>query len=83
MRSDRERLEDILEAIANIEKCAQQVAASFQENELVQVWMLHHIQVIGEAASKITEQARALDPGIPWAQIVEVRNILIHDYSSA
>lgn len=38
------------------------------------------IEVIGEAASKVSEETRALTPSIPWPAIVGMRNRLIHGY---
>jgi uncharacterized protein with HEPN domain len=42
------------------------------------VWMLRHIQIIGEAAAGITRETRALAGTIPWGQIVGMRNALVH-----
>jgi hypothetical protein len=56
MRSDRERLEDILEAIDRIEKYAALGEARFQTDELVQNWITHHIQIIGEACRSLTPE---------------------------
>ena len=42
--------------------------------------MVHHLQIIGEAARKVTEGFRATHTQIPWAQIVAMRNVLVHDY---
>ena len=49
MRRDRQRLEDILEAIERIEKYATGGRANFDGDELVQTWVVHHLQIIGEA----------------------------------
>lgn len=38
------------------------------------------IEVIGVAAGKVSEEARAEAPDIPWAAIVSMRNRLIHGY---
>lgn len=38
------------------------------------------VEVIGEAASKVSEETRAQAPGIPWGGIVSMRNRLIHGY---
>lgn len=38
------------------------------------------IEIIGEAASKISPQTRSQYPEIPWADIVGMRNRLIHAY---
>lgn len=38
------------------------------------------IEVIGEAAAKISEEFKELHPDIPWTDIVGMRNHLIHVY---
>ena len=38
------------------------------------------IEIIGEAASKVTKDSRDQFPEIPWAVIVAMRNRLIHAY---
>ena len=80
MRRDRERLEDILEATERIEKYAAGGRTTFESDELVQTWILHHLQIIGEAARGLTEDFRAAHPEVPWSQIAAMRNILVHDY---
>jgi len=80
MRDDRQRLEDILEAIEHIEKYAAKGKTLFDDEELVQTWILHHIQIIGEAARGLSEDFRQEHQEVPWRQIVAVRNILVHHY---
>lgn len=58
MRRDRERLFDILEAIERIERHASEGRAAFENDELIQTWMLYHIQIIGEAAAKLSPDIR-------------------------
>ena len=52
MRDERERLRHILEAIERIDKYAVRGEEEFRRDELVQNWMVRHLQVIGEAALK-------------------------------
>jgi uncharacterized protein with HEPN domain len=80
MRDPRERLRDILEAIAAINRYRDRDWKAFKENELIQVWFLRHLQIIGEAASKLPEEVRNLAPDIPWHKIIGMRNIFVHDY---
>ena len=40
------------------------------------------LEIVGEAASRTTEEERQLCPSIPWSQIVGLRNRLIHGYDS-
>ncbi len=37
-------------------------------------------ELIGEAATNISDSTRAAHPEIPWRKIVGQRNVLIHDY---
>jgi len=47
MRSDLDRLQDILRAIDNAEEYKDGGEERFQRDELVQVWALHHLLTIG------------------------------------
>lgn len=82
MKRTRERLQDILDAIIQIEKHSKEGRAVFDANELVQVWMVHHLQVIGEAVRSIDPDFRNKNTSVPWRLIAGMRNILIHDYGS-
>jgi len=80
MRDSRERLKDILDAIAKIERYAVQGREAFEQEELIQTWVLYHIQLIGEAAARLGRAFHQSHPEIPWAQIVAMRNVLVHEY---
>jgi uncharacterized protein with HEPN domain len=80
MRDDRSRLHDILDAIKRVERYAKRGRRVFEEDELVHTWMIHHIQIIGEAASKLTSSFRRTHRQIPWPQIIKMRHVLVHDY---
>lgn len=79
MKDEIERLQDILSAIELIEKYRDRQA--FEDNELIQSWMIHHLQIIGEASRYISNGLRQQSPEIPWSEIIAMRNILVHDYS--
>jgi uncharacterized protein with HEPN domain len=38
------------------------------------------IEIIGEAATKMTPEARLEAPDVPWGAIIGMRNRLIHGY---
>ena len=80
MRDDRERLLDMLEAIDNIERHAGKGREAFEKDELIQTWVVHHLEIIGEAASRLGARFRSLHSEVPWAQIVAMRNVLAHEY---
>ena len=80
MRSEQERLLDILEAIQRIEKYAARGKAIFLQEELIQNWMVNHISMIGEACRALPDEFQAQYTGVPWADIIAMRNILVHHY---
>lgn len=77
MRRDLERLQD---TIAAIERYTREGRQTFDADELVQVWCLRHIEVLGEAASRLSDALRQRHPSVPWREIVAMRNLLIHGY---
>lgn len=80
MRDDRERLRDIQEAISRIEKHAGRGRETFERDELIQNWIVHHLQLIGEATRHLSSGLKSQHQEIPWARIIGMRNILVHDY---
>lgn len=80
MREPTERLRDILDAIDRIERYARMGRDRFDEDELVQTWCVHNLQVIGEAAARLGPSFHEAHPVTEWEQIVGMRNILVHDY---
>jgi uncharacterized protein with HEPN domain len=80
VRDDRERLLDIHEAIERIEKYAGGGRDALARDELIQTWMVHYLQIIGEAARSLSANLRTQHPEIPWSQIIGMRNILTHHY---
>ena len=80
MRDDRERLLDIKEAIEKIQKYASRGKEAFIEEELIQTWIVHHIQILGEAAARLSDEFQEQNSDIPWFKIIGMRNILVHNY---
>jgi uncharacterized protein with HEPN domain len=80
VRTDRERLGDALEAIDHCLSQATRGHETFLRDPLVQVWMVHHLEILGEACRSVTPSLCAAHPEIPWAAIVGMRNVLVHDY---
>lgn len=80
MRDPRERLRDMLQAIAAIERHIHRGKAAFDQDELMQGWFVRNLQIIGEAARALPEDVRALAPEIEWSKIIGMRNVLVHGY---
>jgi uncharacterized protein with HEPN domain len=80
MRDPKERIRDILEAIAAIERYLDRGRAAFEQDELLQGWFVRHLEMIGEAARALPEEVRAMAPDIEWAKIIGMRKVLVHGY---
>ncbi|PKL46039.1 MAG: nucleotidyltransferase [Planctomycetes bacterium HGW-Planctomycetes-1] len=80
MRSDRERLLDVIEAIERIEKYSQKSKRVFDTDELVQNWIIHHLFIVGEAVAHISDEIQEKYSEMPWSKIIGMRNILVHGY---
>ena len=66
-RTDGERLPATLEQVDGF--------------EFLQVWVVYHLQVIGEAANNLSPGLIALaHPEIPWKKVVALRHVLVHRY---
>ena len=42
--------------------------------------VVYNIMIIGEAANLITKEFRNEHPEVPWRDIVDMRNVLVHGY---
>lgn len=80
MRTARLLLLDILDSIAEVIDTTPTSQSEFERQKLVQSHILRHIAIIGEAASRLPKALRDANPAIPWRQIIDMRNILIHAY---
>jgi uncharacterized protein with HEPN domain len=52
----------------------------FQSDELMQHAIIRLIQIIGEAARKVSPEFKQAHPDIPWQGIIGMRHRLVHDY---
>ena len=70
----------MLDAIERIEKYVSKGRAAFEQDELIQTWVVYHLQIIGEAAAKVGREFHEQYPSILWPQVIAMRNVLVHDY---
>lgn len=81
-RNDPLLLQDILDAVAAIERHRPASRALLDEDELVRVFVQKQLEIIGEAAARLTDAMRNSSPGVPWRSIIGMRNRLVHDYAN-
>jgi len=80
-KSDRTRVRHMLEAAKEAMKSASEHTRDDLDTDLV--WALgvvKCIEIIGEAAARMEKETKKRNPQIPWAQIVAMRNRLVHLY---
>ena len=52
------------------------------EDEKLSLALVRLVEIIGEAASKVTAETQNRHPEIPWSDIIATRNRLIHAYEA-
>ena len=80
MRDDLSRLRDVIRAIDRIQEEIRVPRAIFAEDPKLQVWVLYHLQIIGEAARGLSDDFRQRHRDPVWLKTVGLRNILVHHY---
>jgi len=80
-RDDTAYLLDILiaanKAISYLDKLSWD---EFEISELHQDAAIRALEIIGEAANRISESTKEAHPEIPWIQVIGMRNRLVHEY---
>ena len=79
-RADAARLQDILDAIAAIERHPLENRDAFDADELLRFFVLKHIEILGEAVCKLSADLKQRHPQVPWDKVEKTRHILVHDY---
>ncbi|PIU37019.1 DUF86 domain-containing protein [Candidatus Roizmanbacteria bacterium CG07_land_8_20_14_0_80_34_15] len=76
-------IEDIIESIQKIEEYTGVLSKEeFEELVSIQDAVLMRLAVIGESANKIPVDVRKINKIILWRKIINLRNLIVHDYSS-
>jgi uncharacterized protein with HEPN domain len=78
---DRVRLRHIVDALsAAIRFTEGRSREDLDRDQMLAFALLHAIQIVGEAADKISAEFRDQHPQIPWALISGTRHRLVHAY---
>lgn len=73
----RHMLRNAQEAVAMV---AGKDFADLRKERILELALIRLTEVIGEAAARVGLAARNRYPSIPWAQVIGMRNRLVHGY---
>ena len=75
------RVRDILDAVDRIGRyTAGMTQAQFARDEKTAEAVCFALVIIGEAASRVSEEDQARAPEVPWRKMRGMRNIAVHEY---
>lgn len=80
MRSDVERLRDILDAADGLARRVHRGRAAFDVNEDTRLAMVRLLEIVGEACGAVSQGVRERFPEVPWLDAARLRNRIIHGY---
>jgi uncharacterized protein with HEPN domain len=80
-RSDKVYIEDAMESINMIfTYLGDKTELEFSKDLMLQDAVIRRFEIIGEAASKISQATKDNNPNIAWQVMKGMRNKLIHEY---
>ena len=80
MKDDRLYLHHMLERCHRITRFTGPGRAAFMASEELQDAVIRNVEVIGEAAKRVSSEARGRLASLDWKSICGMRDVLIHDY---
>jgi len=54
--------------------------ADLDRDRMLELALVRLIEIVGEAATRVSDEGRARCPSIPWQEVVGMRNRLVHGY---
>ena len=78
---DSVRLRHMLDACRKaVEFTTDRTAGNLEDDEMRLLALLRLLEVIGEAASGVSDDLKSRHPDLPWRQMTATRNRLIHGF---
>ena len=81
MTGDLEYLAHIERAVLEIRKhTAGMTQEAYETDSKTQRAVERNIQIVGEAAHRLSDELKQANPEIPWDDVYAARNVLVHHY---
>ena len=78
---DAAHLWDMLDAARAVEEFTSPVKfGQYLEDRKLRMAVERAVEIIGEAARRVSDDFRGVHPEIPWKKIIGQRNVLVHEY---
>ena len=83
MSRDNVYLLDILQAARlAVQYLHQATLEAFLDDVRLQDSVIRRLEIVGEAARRVSEPARLTHSHLPWREMIGMRNIVIHEYDN-
>lgn len=80
MKDERLYLIHIIECVTRIQQYTTDGKDAFVRDGKTQDAVLRNPQTLAESTQRISASLKAAHPGVAWAKIAGLRNVLVHDY---
>lgn len=81
MKENKVYIQHILDAVEKIERYSKGISyEDFLIDPLRQDGIIRELEIIGEAAKKLSDDFKENNASIPWRKVTGMRDKLIHDY---
>lgn len=82
-RDDQATLRQMLQhTVEVISLTSEQTKDGLEQDRVLSLAIVRLLEIVGEAATRVSSEKRQESPQIPWNQIISLRNRLIHAYDS-
>lgn len=76
LRHMRDHLREARDMVLGVKR------ADLDDDRKLSLALVRLLEIIGEAANRVSPDVQAAYPNIPWSQLIGLRNRLIHGYDS-
>ncbi len=80
MKDDRFYYIHMLECISNIRDDTAGLKENFVGNRTIRDAVMHNLRLLAETSKRVSEEERARHPEVPWRDLADFRNVVVHDY---